>query len=84
MVQHTLGDAGRFLNEEWHRKRKEARESLGAFEFGDVEFVRYDLDEIKFDRRMRDPVSDPAIEAEGAAKGGHPLNKPAYLRDGWE
>jgi len=80
MVQKSLGTTGRFLSEEWHEKRKEARESLGIFEFGDTEIVRYDLDNIVFDRTMRDPTSDPAIEAEGAAKGGHYLHKPPYMR----
>jgi hypothetical protein len=80
MVKMSLGNSGRFLSEEWHRKRKEARESFGIFEFGETEIVRYDLDNIVFDRVMRDPVSDPAVQGEGAAKGGHPLHRPAYLK----
>ena len=80
MVQKSLGNTGRFLNSEWHEKRRKARESLGLFEFGDVERIRYDLDNITFDRVMRNPTSDAAIEAEGAAKGGHPLDRPAYMR----
>lgn len=82
MALYSLGNSGRFLNEEWHEKRQEAREGLGAFEYGPSDTVRYDLDELKFDRKARTVTSDPRLEGEGSPKSGHILYKPGYMRKG--
>jgi len=79
MTMHTLGDSGRFLSEEYHDKRQEARESLGAFEWGPIDTERYDLDNLKFDRKARSVYTDPDLEIEGSPKSGHLLYRPGYM-----
>jgi len=82
MTMHSLGDSGRFLNEEYHRRRYEARESLGDFEFGPIDTTRYDLDNITFDRKARTVRTDPDLESEGSPKSGHILYRPGYMGSG--
>ena len=81
MTLYTRGNSGKFLNEEYHDKRQQARESLGLFEWGDIEIERYDLDNLKFDRKARPTKTQTRVETEGGAKSGHPLHKPGYMRD---
>lgn len=64
---------GKVLSEEWHDKRQKARESLGKFEWGDIDITRYDLDEIEFDRKARKTKTDVRVPTEGGAKSGEPL-----------
>ena len=64
---------GKVLSEEWHDKRQKARESLGLFEWGEIDIARYDLDTIQFDRKARKTKSEARIETEGGAKSGRPL-----------
>jgi hypothetical protein len=73
MALSSIGNTGKFLNEEWHDTRQEARESLGLFEWGDIDIVRYDLDGIQFDRKARATETRVEVEAETAAKSGEPL-----------
>lgn len=73
MTMKSTGNSGKHLNEEWHDKRHEARESLGLFEWGDIDIARYDLDEIQFDRKARKTKTEVDIETEGGAKSGEPL-----------
>jgi len=82
MTMHTLGDSGRYLSKEYHRKRDEARQSLGSFEWGPIDTTRYDLDNLKFDRKSRAYATDPDLEKEGTPKSGHLLYKPGYMRNG--
>lgn len=81
MTMKTTGNSGRYLSEEYHRVRDEARRSLGIFEWGDIDIERYDLDNIQFDRKMRKTQTDPRIETEGSVKSGHPLNYDDPVRD---
>lgn len=73
MTLQTFGNSGRYLSKVYHEKRKEARESLGLFEWGEPDKTRYDLDNIQFDRKARHPLTDPRIEAEASAKSDVPL-----------
>ena len=73
MTMKSTGNSGRFLNEDWHDRRQDARESLGKFEFGDIDIAKYDLDDIQFDRKARKTTTEPRIDAEGSPKAGEPL-----------
>lgn len=81
MALKKRGNSGRKLSQEWHRVREEARRSLGSFEFGPVDTERYDLDEIDFDRKMRDAETDPRVENEGSPKSGNALAEDDPVRD---
>lgn len=73
MVDHSLGDDGRFLSAKWHRIRDEAhRESWSIEEWGDIDRTRYDLDTVEFDTKKKDStfITDSRLDAEGAAQGG--------------
>lgn len=64
---------GKVLSSEWHEQRQKARESLGLFEWGDIDIARYDLDEIEFDRKARKTKTEVRVPVEGGAKSGEPL-----------
>jgi len=77
MTLQRWGNSGKYLNEEYHETRKEARKSLGIYEWGDIEISRYDLDNIDFDRTMRvRPVTNPNFDAEGGPKSGSDNSDP--------
>lgn len=73
MVQHSLGDTGKYLNEEWHKVRRIARtETYSINEWGEIDITRYDLDTVDFDRKQKDSAfhSDPRMESEGTPESG--------------
>jgi len=73
MVQFALGDSGRFVNEEWHRVRQQARsETLSITEWGDIDRTKFDLDTVEFTGKentrtyvMRHPVQDDEVNITG-------------------
>jgi hypothetical protein len=78
MVKMSLGNSGRFLNEEWHRKRRVAHEETYTIEeWSDIDITKYDLETVDFDRKFKDStyITDARIETEGASEGGHDIRK---------
>lgn len=73
MPAYKLGNDGRYLNEEWHRTRQEARsKTLSITEWGDIDRTKFDLDTVEFTGKevsrtyvMRHPVQDDEINVTG-------------------
>ena len=71
MVQHSYGDSGKVLNNEYHAKRREAEfESFSIGEWDDLDIERYDLDTIPFSRKYLKGQTEARVETEGASKDG--------------
>lgn len=74
MVKFALGNDGKYLNAEYHRRRYEARtESFSIDEFGPIDIERYDLDTVDFDRKQKDSSYITEIvgpQASGASQPG--------------
>lgn len=73
MVQKSLGNIGRYLNEEWHETRHEARtETLNINQWGRIDQTAYDLDTVDFDRKRVAWLyeTSPRIDSEGGPVSG--------------
>jgi hypothetical protein len=84
MVQQTHGNSGRFLNQEWHETRWEARtETYSEVEWSEIDIVKYDLDTVEFTRKFKDSTyeTDPRKEAEGSPDGEIDIRTISNTRD---
>lgn len=71
MVQHSHGDSGKVLSEEWHKKRWEAETTtFGIEEWDEIDIARYDLEDVEFSRKFKRSTyePEPRMEAEGSVK----------------
>lgn len=81
----SFSGSGRFVNEEWHIGREEARtEHYGIFEFGEIEIEKLDLDTVQFNRAEKEStyITESIIEVEAGAHSGFDVrNLPGNLDD---
>jgi len=78
MPQMSYGNTGRFVNEEWHRTRLEARvRTVKIDEWSDIDQVKYDLDTVDFDRKQldREYRTENHVESEGGVKSGFDIRE---------
>jgi len=76
MVQHSYGDDGRFLNEEYHLQRWLAETTtFDIEEWSDIDQERYDLETVDFSRKFKRSsyITDARVDTEGASNQGFDL-----------
>lgn len=84
MVQRSLGNSGKHLNEDYHETRRFAREeTFNIDEWGDIDIEWYDLESVDFDRKQKDStfITDPKMDSEGGPERGIDIRETNPQRD---